>query len=121
MASWTGSRLTIALYVPMTGRTLHDEERVRMKLFAQLADRIKAYPYRKRLPLAITMLCVFGWITYKSGPYPSEIDRSVDLTGTAALSLVFFFGYRGRPFWFFCGVALGAFLVEHLAKLHLGR
>ena len=89
------------------------------KFVAQLADGIKAYPYRKRLPLALTMLCVFAWVTYKSGPYSSEIERSVDVVGTAALSLLFFFGIRGRPFWFFCGVAIVAFLVEQLAKMHL--
>jgi hypothetical protein len=90
-----------------------------MNVFAQIKDGIKAYPYRRRLPFAFTMLCVFAWITYKSGPYLTDFDRRVDIVGTVALSLMMFCGVRGRLFWFFGGITIGVFFLEQLSKFNL--
>jgi hypothetical protein len=90
-----------------------------MKLIAQLTSAVKTYPYRKRLPFALSMICVFVYATLRSGPYSSDLDRRIDVIGTAALILLFFSGYRGRPFWFFGGIVAGLFVLELFTRLHV--
>lgn len=89
-----------------------------MKVLADLSGRIRSYPYRERLPLAIVMLCVLAWQVHTS-PGPVTVGGRIQI---AVLSLVFFFGWKGRPYWFLWGVAVGVTLVE-FAYTHsfLGR
>jgi hypothetical protein len=83
-----------------------------MRMPEGVSGVIKTYPYAKRLPFAASMLCVIAWIFHTSSP-ASVSDRVVIAAAIPAL----FCGHRGRPFWFFWGVAVGAFLLSEFAHL----
>ncbi len=79
-----------------------------MSLHERLSKAIRTYPYRERIPFAIGMLCILGWILHASKTSLSAVDRVC--IGVLILSL--FCRPRGRPFWFFWGIVAGAWLVE---------
>jgi hypothetical protein len=77
-----------------------------------LLSHIKTYPYRERLPNAIIMLCLGAWIFRNVGRV-----TGVDAIGGGAIALSLFCGPRGRPFWFFWGIAVGVAFVAILPSL----
>lgn len=84
-----------------------------MKLTIRLLNSIKTYPHRARFPNAIMLLCVLALLVHTSGPL-TDSTRVV----VGGLALAVFFQHRGRPFWFFGGIAIGAGLVDALSRLH---
>jgi len=84
-----------------------------MRLLASLSSSFKTYPYLERIPYAVMLLCVGAWLWHTSEPI-TDIDRIV----AVAIFLALFCGHRGRPFWFFWGIVVGAGLVASLPWLH---
>jgi hypothetical protein len=88
-----------------------------MKMLEKLSSTLKHYPYRERLPFAAMMLCLLAWEVHTSRPL-TDSGRVI----IAALSLVFFFGWKTKSYWFLWGIAVGAMLAKSLHSLlvHLG-
>jgi len=86
----------------------------KMVFFENLKVWVKSYPYRQRLPMAVILLLLTVWDYHKTGQ-----NTSVGVVMYCSFATVWFFGPRGRPFWFLLGVAAGAIMVHELAIHHV--
>jgi hypothetical protein len=78
-----------------------------MSILARLSSGLRAYPYRERLSMIVTMLIVTA---VSLANYRRPLT-SRDVAFGAALLLVSFCGPKGRPFWFFVGIAVGEAII----------
>jgi hypothetical protein len=81
-----------------------------MKPVRRLFDSLSAYPFRERLPLALAWVCVTAW-TGRDLWHFAQVDEYVE---EGAFFLCLLCTWKGRPFWFFLGIATGAFLLGSL-------
>jgi hypothetical protein len=78
-----------------------------MSILARFSSGLRAYPYRERLPMIVTILIVMA---VSRADYRRPLT-SRDVAFGAALLLVPFCGPKGRPFWFFVGMAVGEAII----------
>lgn len=84
-----------------------------MKLLEGISRKIKSYPFRRRVPGAVALLCFYGWEFFRTRRTTPMLVLIMVVVFLAAL-----FGRQSRSFWFLLGITLGAVLgliVPHLS------
>jgi hypothetical protein len=76
-----------------------------MKLIERVSRKLRAYPFRQRVPGVIALLCFYGWEIYRTKRTTPTLVLIMVVVFLAAL-----FGRQSRPFWFLLGIALGTVL-----------
>jgi uncharacterized membrane protein YhaH (DUF805 family) len=78
-----------------------------MSAFAKFFTNFKGYPYRERF--GMVSLWAVSVLVFR---YNADRFTAIDAMIFGALLLATLFGVKGRPFWFFVGISLGAFLAS---------
>lgn len=84
-----------------------------MALRDEISTGLRTYPYRDRIPKALTAI-ICGVIFVLHHPKPAPLGDGI-LMG--AIALILFFRPAERPFWFFGGIIFGGMMLRELPQL----